>query len=257
MKTPALTGRGIVITRPAGEAQRLADLVRVAGGRPILFPAIDILDVTDPAALNGIIARLDGFDIAIFVSPNSVRRAMQLIATHRVLPQRLQCAAIGGGSLRALESFGVRGTVAPHDRHDSEALLALPLLRDVAGKRVVIFRGEGGRELLADALATRGALVEYAECYRRARPREAPATLLADWARGDVAACVFTSSEGLRNVFEVIGKAGQALLRTTPVFVPHPRIAGTARELELAQVVETGSGDDAVVEALVRYFRAA
>ncbi len=252
-----LAGRGILVTRPASEAQRLADLVRAAGGKPLLFAAIDILDVADPTVINGIIARLAEFDIAIFISPNAARKAMQLITARGALPARLQCATIGQGSLRTLESFGVHGAVAPQGRYDSEALLALPLFQDAAGKRVVIFRGEGGRELLGDTLAARGAHIEYAECYRRARPRAAPATLLADWARGDVAASVFTSSEGLRNVFEIIGEAGQALLRKTPVFVPHPRIAATARELGLANVIETGPGDDAIVEALVRYFGAA
>lgn len=114
--------------------------------------------------------------------------------------------------------------------------------------------GEGGRELLGDTLAARGASVEYVECYRRARPRADAAPLLRAWARNEVHAVIVTSSEGLRNLFEMIGKLGQSWLRRTPLLVPHPRIAAAARELGCTNVVETGPGDDGLLEALQQLF---
>ncbi len=254
-ETKPLTGRGIVVTRPAHQAARLAELIRAAGGTPILFPAIEIAAVNDPRPLNALIDRLEQFDLAIFVSPNAAGQAMNLIRARRALPPRLKFAAIGRASVRELEKFGVTEVIAPA-HFDSEALLELPELNNVAGRRIVIFRGEGGREVLGETLTARGAIVEYAECYRRGRSQAEPAPLLAAWARNELDAVVVTSSEGLRNFFELVGPPGQRELVKTPVFVPHPRIEGTARELGLAKVVLTAQGDEGLSRGLAQWFAA-
>ena len=252
-----LDGRGVVITRPAGESQRLSALIREAGGEPLLYPVVEILDAPDPRALDAVIDRLDDFDLAIFVSPSAVDKAMTRITARRALPATLRCAAIGPGGVRALRRFGINEVIAPEGaRHDSESLLASAYLRDVRGRRVVMFRGDGGRELLGDTLAARGATVEYAVCYRRGKPSFDVQTLLRAWENNRVAAVIFTSSEGLRNFSEHIsthgGAVGLSWLRNTPVIVPHPRIAAVARELGVTQVVESVSGDEALVSALLR-----
>jgi uroporphyrinogen-III synthase len=254
--TATLAGRGVVITRPAGEAGRLAALIREAGGEPLLYPAIAILDAPDLRALDDLIDRLDAFDLAIFVSPSAVEKAMTRIVPRRTLPAKLRCAAIGPGGVRALQRFGVNEVIAPSSRYDSESLLASSYMQDVRGLRVVIFRGDGGRELLGETLTTRGASVEYAVCYRRAKPTFDAAPLLEAWARHGVAAVIVTSSEGLRNFCERIGATGQAWLSTTPVVVPHPRIAATAHELGLTRVVESEAGDEALVRAVLRQISA-
>lgn len=251
-----LAGRGIVVTRQAEQAASLAALIRAAGGRPILFPVLEILDAEDLRALNALIDRLDEFDLAVFISPNAVSKAMNLIAARRTLPARLKFAAIGRGGVKALGNFGVTGVIAPRGRFDSEALLALPEFGAVDGKHVVIFRGEGGRELLGDTLAARGARIEYAECYRRGKPAADTAPLMKAWARNELDAIVVTSSEGLRNLFDMVGKLGQTWLKKTPVVVPHARIAETARALGLPLVVETEAGDEGLVAGLAAYFAA-
>jgi uroporphyrinogen-III synthase len=252
-----LGGRGIVVTRPAEQAGALSELIRAAGGRVFLFPAIAIADVADLKPLRALIARLDDFDLAIFISPSAVNKALNLITAYGTLPPRLRIAAIGRGSVKALQRFGISTVIAPEQRYDSEALLELPFLTDVAGKRVVIFRGEGGRELLGDTLLARGAQVEYAECYRRERPPLDVAPLMRAWARQEVHAVVITSSEGLSNLFDMVGKLGQTWLQRTPVFVSHPRIAAAARDRGVHEVVVTGSGDDGVVASLTEFFAAA
>lgn len=250
----ALAGRSIVVTRPAAQARQLAGLIRKAGGIPVLFPVLEILDSGDLRPLHALIDRLEEFDLAIFISPSAVNKAMNLIAARRKLPPGLRIAAIGRGSARELKHFGVGEVIAPARKFDSEALLELPELAEVAGKRVVIFRGDGGRELLGDTLVARGAVLEYAECYRRGKPNSSAAPLLKAWARNELHAVVVTSSEGLRNLFDMVGKLGQSWLRKTPLFVTHARIAATARELGLAAVVEAGPGDAELVEGLARYF---
>jgi len=251
-----LAGRGIVVTRPALQAAHLADLIRAAGGNPILFPAIDIVAVDDARALLALIDRLDGFDIAIFISPSAIDMAMSLITARRELPPHLKLAAIGPGSVRELGKFGVTGVIAPVERFDSEALLDLPEMLDVAGKRIVIFRGDGGRELLGDTLAARGAGIEYAECYRRIRPRADPGPLLSAWERDALHAVVVTSSEALRNMFELVGAPARPRLKTTPLFVPHPRIEQAAHALGVATVVLTGQGDEGMLQGMAQWFAA-
>ena len=121
-------------------------------------------------------------------------------------------------------------------RFDSEALLELPPMQDVTGKRIVIFR---------------------AACTRRGRPRIDAAPLLEAWARDELHAITVTSSEGLQNLVALVGAAGRLRLQTTPLFVPHPRIGETAGELGLATVVVTAQGDDGIVQGLRQWFAGA
>jgi uroporphyrinogen-III synthase len=250
----ALAGRRIVITRPAGQIETLADLVRADDGTPIVFPVIEIRDVADIKPLAALIDRLDDFDVAIFISANAVAKAMNLVQSRRTWPRHVRVATIGKGSEKALRRFGFSEIVAPTGRFDSEALLELAPLAEVAGKRIVIFRGDGGRELLGDTLTARGAAVEYAECYRRVRPDADVAPLLKLWARGELDAITVTSREGLHNLYDMVGKLGQQWLRRTPTFAPHARIVAGARALGLERVVETGAGDEGLAEGLRAFF---
>ena len=254
-KSKPLSGKTIVVTRPVHQAEGLAERIRAAGGQALAFPVIEIRDVADPRALCAIIDRLPEFDLAVFISPNAVERAMTAILARRVWPPQLAIAAIGSGSVKELARFGRNEVLAPASRFDSEALLALPQLAQVRGKRVVIFRGEGGRELLGAGLQARGALVEHAECYRRTKPENDPAPLLDAWRQDALSAITVTSSEGLRNLFDLVGAAGRPLLLRTTLFAPHPRIAQAARELGVATVISTESGDAGLVAALVDYFQ--
>ena len=249
-----LEGRGVVITRPAHQSDALAALIREHGGRPLLFPVIEIRDVEDTAALDAIIRRLDDFDLAIFVSPNAVQKGWAAIHARRSFPLRLAIATIGRASARELRQLGASHVIEPHEGTDSESLLAMPELEAVAGKRIVIFRGVGGRELLRETLEARGASVEYAECYRRMRSQADVASIAAAWGRGEIDAVVVTSSEGLRNLREMLGDAARDHLARTPLFVPHSRIAATARELGLTEVVVTGPGDESLANGLVGHF---
>ena len=248
-----LAGRGIVVTRPAGQAARLVQLLKARGATSLLFPAIEIAAVRDPRPLAALIARLDEFDVAIFISPNAVEHAFAAIRALRAFPTRVAVAAIGAGTMAALKRMGQTSIIAPA-RFDSESLLALPELKDVSRKRVLVFRGEGGRELLAATLRERGASVEYGECYRRIQPQLDPAPLLAAWARGEVHAVTVTSSEGLRNFCAMVGTAGRESLRQSPLFAPHPRIVQSARDAGIAEVVLTPQGDEGLVQALCAFF---
>ena len=250
-----LKGVGVVVTRPAHQAGHLAELIERAGGRAILFPTLEIFDVQDMSPLSGVIDRLEEYDLAIFISPNAVNKAMNQVRAKRTWPRGLRCAAVGKGSGKALERFGAEDVLVPQGSFDSEALLALPELQDVAGKRVVIFRGEGGRELLGDELIRRGAELTVVECYRRGKPASGDAVdlLLKQWVRGEIDAITVTSGESMRNLFDLVGKLGQQWLKKTPVFVFHENIAGVARELGVEQAYVTPAGDEGLLSGLIEW----
>lgn len=250
----SLSGRHIVVTRPADQAGHLAAQVRSAGGVAVLFPVLAIHDIDDPQPLLDIAARLDEFDLAVFVSPNAVNKACAAIARQRRWPARLRVATMGETSERALAGFGLNDVIAPRQRFDSEALLELPEMREMAGKRVVVFRGDSGRDLLGDTLTDRGASVEYVTCYRRGKPDADITPLLSLWKNHQLDAIVITSSEGLRNLAGLLGAAGAELLKNTPLFAPHARIVAAARALGLRQVVATAPGDEGLLAGLTAYF---
>lgn len=245
-----LAGLKIAVTRPRDQAAPLARRIEQAGGIPVLFPLLEIAAAPDTQALHGQVARLAEADLAIFISPNAVRYGMAAIRAAGVaLPAALKIAAVGQGSANALRELGVSGVLAPVDRFDSEALLALPELHDVAGKCVMILRGDGGRELLGDTLKARGARVEYVTCYLRAKPELAIAALLE--ATPDM--LTVTSSEALEHLWQSADGAQRAALREAPLFVPHARIAALAQHQGWRKVHETASGDDGLLAGLIAW----
>jgi uroporphyrinogen-III synthase len=257
MSAGPLAGRRIAVTRPREQAAGLAALVREAGGEPLVFPALEILPPADPGKALAIMARLEEFDLAIFVSRNAARQGLELARRARggkPWPAGLAVAAIGSGTRRELEGHGLGGVIAPGEEADSEALLALPQLAAPAGKSVLIVRGEGGRGFLGEALAARGARVTYVECYRRALPDGDLAPLAAALGAGEVDAVTASSAEGLANLLAMLGAEARAALLRLPLFVPHRRVAEAAARHGAREAIVAGPGDAQAVAGLVAYF---
>jgi uroporphyrinogen-III synthase len=250
----SLGGVGVVLTRPASQGEKIAALIREAGGAPVDFPTIEIADVADPDPLNAIVDRLEGFDLAIFISQNAAEKGMRAILDRRALPTGLKFAAVGPSTARGLYRHGAPDVALPASGFDSEALLDLAQLRDVRGTRIVIFRGRGGRETLAQRLLERGASVEYAECYQRQLPEHDPGPLLQEWQAGKIQAVNLMSAEAMNNLLTLLGDSGAALARRATLFVPHPRVGKHARGLGFEDVVVTGIGDELLLTALIERY---
>jgi uroporphyrinogen-III synthase len=247
--TPPLSGLSIVVTRPRDQAVQLARSIEQAGGVPLLFPLLDITEVQDTRELHEQISRLGQFDLAIFISPNAVHYGIAAIRAAGNLPAQLRIATVGQGSAKALRDMGIASVIAPTERFDSEGLLALPELQDVSGKRVMIFRGDGGRELLGNILRARGATVEYAACYQRSKPQQDAGALV----NAAPDAISVTSSEALGYLWQMLDSSAQGALRDIPLFVPHVRIAELARQQGWREVLLTDSGDDGLLAALTSW----
>ncbi len=282
---PTLTA---VLTRPAGQSDSLIAALAQEGIAALEFPLIDIAPVADDAPLGAALAALERYALVIFVSPNAIDRALSGLATG--WPQSVPIGVVGPGSVAALARHGVAApahrvicpalavAIEPADastavrasgqpepgetepRFDSEALFAALDaqigIASLAGRRVLIVRGDGGREWLADRLREAGAQVEPVAAYRRVLPAPAPQTweavrrLLA----GAPHAWLVTSSEGVRNLAALaethLSEAEQAQLKAAPFVAPHPRIAETARALGFDRITASGPGDERIVGAL-------
>ena len=253
--TAPLAGISVLVTRPMGQAEGLANKIRDMGGSVVMLPAIDIQPTGDPHALAERIGRMREFDLIIFVSPTAVQWAWpHILARHGDWPHGFKVAAVGQGTARVLRDFDMKHVIAPEDGSGSERLLALPEFIDIEPRHVLIVRGEGGRELLADGLTARGARVEYAECYRRGKPNLDPAPIIDLWQRQGVQAVTVTSVESLDNLFDLLGSAGRDLLLGTPMFVHHARIAEAARARGVSTVIETGPDETGLLQSLIHHF---
>lgn len=253
-----LAGRRIVITRPRDQAEGLIAALQALGAEVHSFPVIDIAPLEDQSALQDLAARLPAAGLAFFVSANAVSHALTAIP-RAIWPAGLRVATVGPGTAVALRQAGFDDVIVPVQRYDSEAVLDLPEFQAqaVTGLPVLVFRGDGGRELLADTLRERGARVELVTCYRRRRASLDAAPLHADFQAGKLDALVFSSSEGVRYFIDIVGTAGRDMLARLPVFVPHPRIGEEAARLGASRVVLTAAGDVGIAQTLSEHFERA
>ena len=259
MNPQVLKNRVIAITRPEGQATKLNKLVIDAGGTPVAYPLIAIAALENYSVFESTLPQLHEYDWAIFISSNAVQNAMpRLLAKVQAIPEHLKFAAIGPVTAGELMEFGVADVLTPKTRFDSEALLALPEMQEVAGQRIMIFRGVGGREVLADTLKERGATVAFAESYRRINPQTDVTSLTRLWQNKQLDAIVVTSSEAMRHLLELAGlqPAGEppCWLQDVVLCVNHARIAEPALELGLKVFIAQAPGDDAMLQCLATAF---
>ena len=249
-----LSGVTVVVTRPVHQAEKLCQLIEAAGGKALRFPVIDIRPPENPQQCQAQLARLAEYDLAIFVSANAVNATMAMLKTPQAWPMTLPVAAVGKATAQAIIKKGLPAPCVAPEPFNSEALLSLPELQTLDGKRILIFRGNGGRELLRNRLCERGAQVDYIECYQRTIPETDIRPLYAAWerARPGTMPIVVTSSRGLQNLVSMIDKEHQPVLFASPLMVISERTASLSARLGFSQVptVATAANDGAVLAAL-------
>ncbi len=215
-----LEGVTVLVTRPVHQAEHLCQLIENAGGKAVRLPAIDIIP-TKHHNLNN--CHLSEFDIAIFISANAVHYALLTpCENHKTLPQNLQMMAVGEQTANMLKKNKIHALFPPAP-FNSETLLAMPECQSIQDKKIIIFRGESGRELLADTLRQRGAQVNYIDVYKRVRP-EPPEMPIES-----IDAITITSVESFNNLSHML--ADQHWLKTTPFVVLSERIADYLQNL--------------------------
>jgi len=230
----------------------LCDLLAAEGATAVRMPVLEIVPRAHDAALADLAKRLDQFTIAIFISANAVRWGLAAMQAQGPWPAKLEVAAVGEATGRALRAAGLSTIVTPERDFSTEGLLALPRFSRVAGDRIVIFRGAGGRETLAETLRARGARVEYAEVYERRRPAARIGEQLSSAARASIDVVIATSNEVLENLAAMAEPDCAEWLRRTPLIVVSPRAVQRAEELGFAAGVHcaASASDEALVAAL-------
>jgi len=248
---PDLQGTTVLVTRPVEQAQELVEAIHSAGGRAVAFPTIEIRPAPEPARLDGILAHAGQYDWWIFVSANAVRFGVPALRRSGVEAAQVSIAAVGAATAAALRAAGLEVAISPGDSSGSEALVEAPALLDLRGRRILIFRGEGGREWLRDVLQTRGAAVDYAECYTRGRPAANMDSLQEARGGRDIDVISVTSVEGLRNLLAMTG-AATVDLRAIPLLVVGERQAQAARDLgwRAAVTIAPDAHTSSIVETL-------
>jgi uroporphyrinogen-III synthase len=244
----SLAGIGIAITRPIDQAKKLAALITEAGGTPILFPLIEITPLADYSQFEAVISKIETYDWAIFISSNAVQNGMPKLIKQGI-PPSLKFAAIGPVTANELQSFGVIEVLTPKERFDSESLLTLPEITNVSSKKILIVRGVGGRDVLAETLKTRGAQVTFAECYQRTNPQTNCDLLAQLYTDKKLHGIVVTSSEAMRHLLDLAGDA--AWLKNVTLFVNHARIAELPLQMGLNVAVADALGDEAMLKRLL------
>ena len=257
MMSKPLTGIGIAITRPVDQAKKLAKLIEDAGGTSILFPLIEITPLADYSKFEAVISEIKDYDLAIFISSNAVQNGMPRLLKQGI-PPNLKFAAIGPVTASELQSFGVKDVLTPLShvqdgdeskvRFDSESLLALPEMNNVSSQKILIVRGIGGRDVLAETLKARGGTVNFAECYQRINPQTNCNLLAQLWTDKKLHGIVVTSSEAMRHLLDLAGDADW--LRNVALFVNHARIAELPLQMGLNVTVADALGDEAMLKTI-------
>ncbi len=255
MTNVLLGGKCIWLTRPVGTASQLPQRLESLGARVLQAPLLDIqpLDEDHPALQAGFVRlqQLPGYRHVIFISGNAVRYGMAMInRSWPELPPGINWYAIGSGSAKQLAGFVKHVQHPPGPRMDTEALLSVPGLQSVAGDKVLIVRGLGGREALAQALRSRGCEVDYLEVYRRAKSDTLPAQVSRDLKSGSIDFIVAASGESVAALVAKVSGGTREL--GAAIVVPGERVALLAREMGFGHiVVAANASDDAVLEALI------
>ncbi|HXS51624.1 MAG TPA: uroporphyrinogen-III synthase [Usitatibacter sp.] len=250
MSSGRLDGLGVIVTRPRPAAEALAAALAEEGARAFVFPSLAIEAAPLSQRSLEALGRLADCTLAIFISANAVEHGLAAARRAGPWPPRARVAAVGEATAAALRNSGFEAVISPRERHDSEALLALPELRAVKGENIIVFRGEGGREFLREGLESHGAHVAYVECYRRARPSADPAPLLHAWQHGEVHAVNALSAETLENFVAMLGEGGEGLIEECTLVVPHPAIASHPDARRFARVLVASPGTEGLVNAL-------
>lgn len=247
-----LSGLRVMVTRPAQQAEALMSQLETAGAKPWLFPLLEIAPIIS-SALERHITQLEQYDMAIFISPNAVHYGVEAVTAHQSWPASLQLATVGTGSAHELEDRLHRiPDIIPAKGNDSEALLAETAMQHVVGKRILIFRGRGGREQLAKTLRARGAEVDYAEVYERRRPTIDSGALNEALRAEAIDVIVITSSEALDNLLAMVEPTSLSALRKIQMLVIHPRQADHVRQhgFILEPILAQDGSVDAIIKAL-------
>lgn len=243
----------ILVTRPSPAGEELVSRLRTLGQVAWSFPLIEFSPGRELSALADHMNTLQQGDLLFALSQHAVEFAQaQLQQQGLNWPTAPHYFAIGRTTALALHTVSGTDVRYPLDREISEVLLQLPELQNIAGKRALILRGNGGRELIGDTLTARGAEVTFCECYQRCAIHYDGAEEAMRWQSREVTMVVVTSGEMLQQLWSLIPQwYREHWLLHCRLLVVSERLAKLARELGWQDIkVADNADNDALLRAL-------
>jgi uroporphyrinogen III methyltransferase/synthase len=218
----------ILVTRPAGQADELADMLRARGLTPVVVPTV-VIDATSTAAeLDAMLESLDGASWLVLTSANGAEAlAARLAASCQSLPVGLRVAAVGPATADALRAAGVR---VDHVPGEYLTVAIAEGLGDVRGQRIVLARADAATPDLCDALVERGAIVEEVIAYRTVEGSAPSRDPLHGALHDDLAGIAFTSGSTVRGLMRLASPVDRGRARCIPAFCIGPVTADAARQ---------------------------
>jgi len=243
----------VLVTRPTLQSKKLCEAINDCGGKALHLPAIEIIPLNDELVFDHAKAILEKAKYAFFVSVNAVWHSLSGIQT--ALFDKIQCVAVGTSTASALRDCGVTHILHPDGQYSSEGILAMDAFQNLEGVEVVLFCGEGGRELLADELSRRGAHVTQIIVYRRIKPEMDDDFVKQLWSENQIDIIVSTSREGLVNLCQMIPINLRQTLHETLILVINERMTPVAAKLGFKHlpIVAENATDEAIVNALLEW----
>lgn len=252
--TVALAGWRLLLTRPEEDCVRLAQTLGEQGVASSCMPLLEIQALEEEAAQRAVMRELDSYQAVIVVSKPAASLGLALLdSCWSQPPVALRWFTVGAASAAILQEHGL-DVHYPAAGDDSEALLQLPaLLSALAGRpaRVLIMRGDEGRELLAERLRAMGVEVDYLPLYRRRLPDYAINELSRRVRSERLNGLVVSSGQGFQHLRTLAGDAWTELAGL-PLFVPSPRVAELARDAGALHVVDCRGASAAALLAALR-----
>ena len=236
----------ILITRPAHQAENLCNLISAHNGVPIRLPTLEIVPlILESDEIELPLTQADWF---IFTSTNAVRCYCSQLDDAKMRDLKTKsCLAIGKATAQALTTVGLNVDLMPEHGYNSEALLELAVLQHVSQQKIVIIRGENGRETLAETLQKRGANVSYQNVYKREIPQIDCTEVLQQ--RLDF--ITITSGEAIQNLVKMLPETQHDLLKKIPLIVVSERIQTIAKNLGFETIaLAQMPSDDAILNTI-------
>ncbi|MGL5008183.1 MAG: uroporphyrinogen-III synthase [Plesiomonas sp.] len=244
----------ILVTRPGESGLALTQALSARGRAAIYAPLLTFSAGRELNALPAAFHRLQADDVIIAVSGNAVRYAQQALQQIGASWPQVQYAAIGRSTAHALQQASGQPVLFPAHDETSEGLLQMITAQAMAGRHVLILRGNGGRPLLADTFTTWGSFVTLHECYQR-QPIDLCGEQLTDiWQRANVNILLVTSGEILQQLVALIPKTEHDWLTSCRLVVVSKRIAAMAQALGWAEIVVSPHADNLSLIAAVEQF---
>ena len=249
----------LLLTRPVEECAALAQTLAAQGIASHCMPLLAIEALAESAAQYDTFAKLQRYCAVIVVSKPAARICLQRLARYGGAAPGLPWFSVGAATAGVLAEQGLQ-VHFPASGDDSEALLALPALQQAiagaASPRVLILRGEGGREFLAERLRGQGVAVDYLPLYRRTLPVYPAGELLRCVQAERLNGLVVSSGQGLEHLLQLAAADWSRLARLA-LFVPSPRVAEQAHRAGAEIVVDCRGASAAALLAALEQFPAA